>query len=169
MLLKEYLDRKWPRIIVADFDDTLIHWLDIDNQNADALTWDKQNIITQDWYNKHSDRYRVNKDMQKFMSLWRDEVEACYVLSWRDTSISLSSLTKLIDELYPKMFDDVLIAGTREAKIDVLTSLATAYSYSPHQILLIDDHPTTISECRKAGFKACNPGAIKCYLESSTD
>ena len=165
MLLHEYLKQEIPRIIIADFDDTLIDWLDIDSHNADAVTWDKQHLITEDWYDKHRDRFRPNKDMQEFFAMWSNKVNTCYVLSWRDTNISLPSLEKIVEEFYPNIFRKVLISGTREAKVDVLKSIEQAHDVSFSEILLIDDHPETRHEIRALGCKACSPGAIRHFLE----
>lgn len=164
MLLTDYLQNHEPKVICVDFDDTLVTWFGC-LHDGEVFEWDKEHLMTEDWYQRHTDRYAFNPYIRSFLDTYKNRCQALYVVSWRETNISLPSLERVIEDYYDyNYFRKILITGTREGKVSLLKSIALSHEIAFDELLLIDDHPHTTHEAKEAGFAATTPQAIMHYV-----
>lgn len=168
MNLSDYLNRGTCQCIVAEFDNTLFGWYDVlDEESMPRSTEMTFDFLTgMNWYAHNEDTCIPVQYMQEFMTYMRPKIQRAFCLSCSDWSAPYSPMTKQIIKHYKGLFDNVLFAGTREAKVDVLDRLSKTFGYSHNQILLVDSHPLTCSEAREAGFATIAPVGIYLFVEN---
>lgn len=154
-------------VIFCDWDDTLFSWQDIKMDSAEMDSESTQDYLSHaNWYIYHSDIIVPIDFMQKFLKAVKSKVDALYGLSWMSDTLPLRSKREMLDKYYNRLFDDMFGTGTREEKIATMQRICKARNWDARQALLIDDHPSTRSEARKAGFVTISPIGVYTSFQS---
>lgn len=157
------LDLSKIKYTFVDFDDTacLHKWLEMVPQVAQA--WQREMTLKSlDWYIK--DFYSVNPTLKILLEELKDAGSNIICVTWSDDTCNSVSKKSFIDIEYSGIFDDYLSAGTREAKVQIFKRYIDALNLDKNEVLIIDDHPSTLNECRKEGFYAISPVAVQGYV-----
>lgn len=141
------------RMVFVDFDDTLcIHRHDKEYYPSDTTFAIRCILGTQNFCDSIP-----NKKLGQLLKEIADKGIKVYGLGWTTNNLHSEVKQQYIDVHFPDTFQKFIGAGTREGKLDVINSFASAYGISSDQILLIDDHPSTLMEVREAGYYAMTP------------
>ena len=146
------VDLSKVKVAFFDFDDTLcVHrYLNVNRPTRDE--WDKA-IVTgsKDWYS--NTKYCVPQPaIQAFVHTMAKNNVVCHCLTWSELNLLEGARRKFLDEHYDKIIDKIYITGSRDGKLKVMDKYVNLLGYKPEELLLIEDHPVTIDECRKAGY-----------------
>lgn len=155
----EKVDLGSVKLVVCDYDDTVCIHLSIGVRRPTQVEWldlfkkDKENTYTELIPCVH------NVALKWFLSNYFKGIPKS-ILTWSD-NISLRNARKaFVDKYYPGEFNNILISSTREGKTSCMSVLAQELELSNDEILIIEDHPSTLNEAKAAGFLAVSTAEI---------
>lgn len=155
----EKVDLGSVKLVVCDYDDTACIHLSIGLRRPTQDEWldlfkkDKENTYTELIPCVH------NVALKWFLSNYFKGIPKS-ILTWSD-NISLRNARKaFVDKYYPGEFNSILISSTREGKTACMSVLAQELELSNDEILIIEDHPSTLNEAKSAGFLAVSTAEI---------
>lgn len=163
MDILEYISSGKLKCVCYDFDDTIVGWTEVRNRKASVF--DENCLEKKNWYVSHRDCYEPIDFMKKFLKIMHPRTERMFCISWIDWSGPYWMKKEIVEEILGNdLCDDLLAAGTREMKVEILKKLCKCYGYKPENILLVDDHPDTCVDAREAGFCTISPIGVYAYL-----
>lgn len=92
--------------------------------------------------------------VQMFAKLLKDKGIDCNILTWAGEEDLVPARWEFLNKYYPEIFKELYRAVSREDKVKFLSAFALEHGLKAEEILIVEDHPTTEGECRRAGFKA---------------
>lgn len=149
------LAKIWVAFI--DFDDTaVIHLV-----HNDWPDWFNNNLIgVPDSYFRNN-RTAPMPGMKEFLDELMSRDIDIYCLTASDSSLVVEPKKAVLDTYYGEgVFKKVISCHPREYKIRLIQEYAHNNELAPRSILVVDDHPETIYECRKLGFTVATPQEI---------
>lgn len=147
------------KLVFCDFDDTACIHLHMNVKAITSKEWNKLN--REDRENTYTDiapcepNYALSWFLQEYLSGVEKKI-----LTWHAMTGLVKARKVFCDKYYPGEFNDVVLLSRRECKIPYLIAEAERMHLKRSEILLIEDHPETLNEARKAGFPAINIGEI---------
>lgn len=154
------LDLDNIKLIVLDYDDTLCIHIHNGVTRPSEQDWD--NLTKEAKENTYLDLVPCvpNKALKLFLDTYFEKTEK-HLLTWANTKRLIPARKAFIKKYYDtEYFTKYEIAHTREAKLKYLLAVAEYRDLDKNEILLIEDHPSTLDEARDAGFMAISTAEI---------
>lgn len=155
----EKVDLGSVKLVVCDYDDTACIHLSIGVRRPTQDEW--LDLFKKDKENTYTELIPCvyNVALKWFLSTYFKGIPKS-ILTWSD-NISLRNARKaFVDKYYPGEFNSILISSTREGKTSCMSVLAQELELSNDEILIIEDHPSTLNEAKAAGFLAVSTAEI---------
>lgn len=154
------------KVVFLDFDDTLCFHYGVEEEIEGHMFWLKSMLDNKDDWYLDEEYHGISKEMQDFVRFCMMCHIDCHCLSWADNNVAYNAKRRLLDEKYPSV-KSLFLTGTRDGKVKFVDDFCKVNRLERHQILLVDDHPTTRSEFRKEGFYAVNVNTVIQYLQKN--
>lgn len=154
------LDLSHIKLVVLDFDDTLCIHLHKGYVRPSDADWDA--LIKYNNDDTYIDRVPCgpNKPLRKFLNKYFNDTDKM-MLTWASSDALIRARIKFIKKYYKTdHFIDYAYVPNRNDKIEYLRMLRFGMTLLPHEILVIEDHPSTLNEARDAGFMALSTAEI---------
>jgi hypothetical protein len=151
-------------MIIFDFDDTLCIHTKHGNFNPDD-EYNASVIIKEPNEIWNKPEKQTNIHMEKLMSLAKVNSVKMGLMSATLSFLHMRQKQLWVWQNYGVMLENYCV-GKREAKLEMLRAISTAYEIRREQILFIDDCYETVTEAYEAGFDACSPMEVVNYIES---
>lgn len=156
------------KVIFTDFDDTVcIHIYDRLSMDHEAYLHAMYTGDVNFYLNK--ERYAVQPDVAAFLSLCHLAGKDVICLTWNQSSAPLKPKKAFLEKELGNIVDDLFVAGTRDAKLKVVIDYCKVHGIELDEVLLIDDHPSTLHEFRTAGIEAISPVVLTVDLAKVFD
>lgn len=148
------------KLIVLDYDDTLCIHLHNGVTRPSEQDWD--DLTKEAKENTYLDLVPCgpNKALKLFLDTYFEHTEK-HLLTWSNTKRLILARKAFIEKYYDtEHFTKYEAVPTREDKVHYLFLMAAYKGLCKNEILLIEDHPSTLNEARNAGFMAISTAEI---------
>lgn len=143
-------------LVFMDFDDTLC----IRTKRTPNKDYYKSMISRDSDFYVRSGR-KVGSGMIEFASQCKLRTIKLYVLTWSNSNLCYHAEKKWLDDAFSKgVFEDVLIASSREYKIEVMKIFSDVKDVPRSGILFVDDVPEILDKAYNEGFCVASPQEI---------
>lgn len=153
------------KVVFFDFDDTLCVHLRLGLNEDTHAQWQKAMFEQDKEYYLDTSRCLAPKSMLSFIIQLFEGGVKCECLTWSSDCRVYEPKKNFLFHRYKNCFSNLFVTGTREGKIKFLKNYCENYGLSFDDILLIDDHPQTLADCRAAGIECISPVAVITYLD----
>ena len=155
---------KNKKVIFFDFDDTLCIHLRLMLNDYTHNAWQSAMFEQRTDFYSNSDSHVAPKKMISFVRKVKDAGIICHCVTWSSDNRVAVPKSEFLKYNYGECIENLYVAGSREYKFKLVTEYCKHYDVSLDEVLLVDDHPDTLNEFRKAGIECISPVAIlSCY------
>lgn len=154
------LDLNNIKLIVLDYDDTLCIHLHNGVIRPSEQDWD--DLTKEAKENTYLDLVPCgpNKALKLFLDTYFEKTEK-HLLTWADTKRLIPARKAFIEKYYDtEHFTKYEVVPDRQDKLRYLFAIAEYRGLGKNEILLVEDHPSTLIEARNAGFMVISTAEI---------
>lgn len=144
------------KYVFIDYDDTLcVHMRD----KRGSSTWFKA-MFTGDVNFYGEPDFCKLPGMERFLGKLKAYGCDVYGLTWADYSFTVDVKNAWVQKNYPGKIKSTIGVGCREKKVIFITEFMKMVECRPDEILVVDDHPDTLSEALDVGFQAMSASEV---------
>ena len=153
------IDLSSVKLVFCDYDDTACIHLCVGVCRPTQDEW--LDLFNKDMENTYTELIPCvpNVALKWFLSSHLKNIPK-KILTWSDNTGLKNARKTFVDKYYPGEFDNVIISPARESKTICMSVLAQELELSNDEILIIEDHPSTLNEAKAAGFLAVSTAEI---------
>lgn len=163
MLFDGYrLDLSNVKLVFCDFDDTLCIHLHNNVTRPTESQWKAlRKSVGKDLYTKCLGGLCVpNELLHKWLISYVKSTEK-YLISWTEMSV-IGAKLHFVEENYADVpFAGAIRVDNREDKVKVIRCIASERGLSLDEVLLIEDHPCTLTEAQTAGLMCISTAEVQ--------
>lgn len=156
------LDLSNVKLVFCDFDDTLcIHLHNNVTRPTEAQWRALRKSGREDLYTKQLEGLCVpNELLHKWLLSYVKSAEK-YLISWTEMNV-IRAKYRFVEENYADVpFAGAIRVENREDKVKVIKSITSERGLSLDEVLLIEDHPCTVTEAQNAGVMCISTAEVQ--------
>ena len=157
------------KIVLVDYDDTACIHRHLRVDDLVRKNWNKALIENDEDFYMDISLYSYSPALQWLLGKLNESGAKGICITWSETNRLDNARRRFLFNYYGSNISDLVMVGTREGKLSYAESMSEVLSIPKSNILIIEDHPSTIIEFRRAGFKALSMSEVCLEYEAETD
>lgn len=157
------------KVALVDYDDTACIHRHLRVDDSMRKNWNKALIENDEDFYMDDSLYSYSPALQWLLGKLNEYGAKGICMTWSETNRLYEARRKFLLNYYGSYITDLVMVGTREGKLSYAESMSEVLNIPKRNILIIEDHPSTILEFRRAGFKALSMSEVCLEYEAETD